>query len=145
MESHYRKLGLAISINTVVMFLLTYALIARMEHFYPNINRVYMALLMALPMVVVMLVVMRSMYDNQRRNRILLASSLGGFVLLFVLARTQTPVGNDQFLRSMIPHHSSAMCQQASLTDAEILALSTDIVKAQEREIAQMKAILERY
>ncbi len=50
-------------------------------------------------------------------------------------------------MRSMIPHHSSAilMCQQASLTDAEILALCTDIVKAQEREIAQMKAILERY
>jgi hypothetical protein len=29
--------------------------------------------------------------------------------VLLLLARTQTPVGDDQFLRSMIPHHSSAI------------------------------------
>ena len=46
----------------------------------------------------------------------------------------------------MIPHHSGAilMCQQASLTDPEVLGLCEEIVSSQEREIAQMKAILAR-
>jgi len=47
----------------------------------------------------------------------------------------------------MIPHHSGAilMCEQAAITDPEIVALCGDIVKAQRDEIAQMKAILARY
>jgi len=143
----YRKLGIAIGINTVVMFFLTYILIAELSHFQFNINRVYMALLMAAPMVIVMLIVMRSMYENHQLNRVLLALAGGLFILLIFLMRTQTPVGNEQFLRSMIPHHSSAilMCEQANITDPEIIALCEDIVQAQEEEISQMKAILERY
>ena len=53
----------------------------------------------------------------------------GTAVLAFGLAygamRTQAAVGDRQFLRSMIPHHSGAvlMCQQASLSDPEIRAL----------------------
>jgi hypothetical protein len=44
--------------------------------------------------------------------------------VLLLLARTQTPVDDDQFLRSMIPHHSSAfrMCEQATITDPTIKA-----------------------
>jgi hypothetical protein len=38
MESNYKKLGLGIPINTLV-FLLTYVLIDRWDHFYPNTNR----------------------------------------------------------------------------------------------------------
>ncbi len=129
------------------MFFLTYILIAELSHFQFNINRVYMALLMAAPMVIVMLIVMRSMYENHQLNRVLLALAGGLFILLIFLMRTQTPVGNEQFLRSMIPHHSSAilMCEQANITDPEIIALCEDIVQAQEEEISQMKAILERY
>jgi uncharacterized protein (DUF305 family) len=61
--------------------------------------------------------------------------------------RTQTPVGDVQFLRSMIPHHSSAivMCEHARITDPEIETLCGEIVEAQEREIAQMQAMLDRY
>lgn len=53
-------------------------------------------------------------------------------------------MGNAQFLRSMIPHYSSAilMCQEASITDADILALCEEIVRAQREEIAQMESIL---
>ncbi len=47
----------------------------------------------------------------------------------------------------MIPHHSRAIlvCQEASITDPEIEQLCSEIVEAQEREIAQMKEILKRY
>ena len=147
MEGSYKKLAIAISINTVIMFFLTFVLIDRIEHFQLNINRIYMALIMAAPMVIVMLLVMRSMFMTKSRNIILHVSFAAIFILLFFLMRTQTPVGNEQFLRSMIPHHSSAilMCEQSEITDPEIIELCEEIVQAQEEEIAQMEAILERY
>ena len=41
--SHYRHLAIAIAIDTVLMFFITYAMISSIDHFYANINRVYMA------------------------------------------------------------------------------------------------------
>lgn len=86
------------------------------------------------------------MYPDRRLNLTL----IGGFTLLFLtvftMGRLQTGVGNDQFLRSMIPHHSSAivMCEEASITDGEILSLCEEIVETQEREIAEMNRLLSR-
>jgi uncharacterized protein (DUF305 family) len=147
MNSQYKKLAMTISVNAVVMFFLTYAMIDTVDHFYFNINRMYMALMMVAPMVVLMLFVMRSMYQNKKLNSILYAAFAGLFVVSFWLARTQTPVGNKQFLRSMIPHHSSAilMCQQSTITDPDIVEMCGEIVKVQKKEIAQMKSILARY
>jgi uncharacterized protein (DUF305 family) len=53
-------------------------------------------------------------------------------------------ISDRQFLRSMIPHHSSAlmMCERAELTDAAILELCKGIVSSQSAEIAQMRALL---
>jgi uncharacterized protein (DUF305 family) len=146
MASHYRKFALTLSINAVLMFFITYAMIDTVDHFYPNINRAYMSLMMVAPMAMVMLFVMRGMYQNAKLNAMLYAVFAGLFIGSFTLARTQTPVGNEQFLRSMIPHHSSAilMCQQSAITDREIIGLCGEIVKAQKEEIAQMKAILGR-
>jgi CDP-diglyceride synthetase len=147
MKSPYQKLALVISINTVLMFLITYVMIDSIDHFYFNINRIYMALLMAAPMVVLMLLVMRSMYDNKKLNLLLYAAFIGLFILIFSLTRTQTPVGNEQFLRSMIPHHSSAilMCEQSNHTDTEIITLCDEIVQTQIEEIIEMEEILSRY
>jgi uncharacterized protein (DUF305 family) len=146
MASHYKKFALTLSINAVLMFFITYAMIDTVDHFYPNINRAYMSLMMVAPMAMVMLFVMRGMYQNAKLNAMLYAVFAGLFFVSFALARTQTPVGNEQFLRSMIPHHSSAilMCQQSAITDREIVELCGEIVKTQEEEIAQMKAILGR-
>jgi RsiW-degrading membrane proteinase PrsW (M82 family) len=147
MQSPYQKFALIISINAVIMFFITYVMIDSIDHFYFNINRVYMALLMVAPMVVLMLFVMRSMYKNKKLNLILYAAFIGLFILIFSLTRTQTPVGNEQFLRSMIPHHSSAilMCQESSITDPEIMSLCDEIVQTQREEITEMEEILRRY
>ena len=63
------------------------------------------------------------------------------------MGRNEVGVGDGGFLTSMIPHHSRAIlvCQEASITDPEIEQLCSEIVEAQEREIAQMKEILKRY
>lgn len=147
MSSPYRRLAVILPINALVMFLLTYSLIDVFDHFHPNLNRLYMAVIMVAPMALVMLAGMRSMYTSSRLNAGLYLGFAALFVATFVMARSQTGVGDEQFLRSMIPHHSSAilMCEHATITDPEIVSLCEDIVRAQEEEIAQMERILERY
>jgi len=46
----------------------------------------------------------------------------------------------------MIPHHSSAILtsQEADLKDPETKKLAEEIIKAQKKEIAQMKELIER-
>lgn len=146
MEGSYKKLAITIAINSVVMFFLTYVMIDSMEHFLLNINKVYMTLMMVAPMVVLMLIVMGSMYKNKQLNLALIVIFVALFAGVFWLARTQTPVGNEQFLRSMIPHHSSAilMCEESAINDPEILSMCEEIVATQEEEIAQMEDILAR-
>ena len=48
------------------------------------------------------------------------------------------------FLRSMIPHHSGAilMCQEASVSNPELVQLCGNIIKSQREEIDQMKRML---
>ena len=69
-----------------------------------------------------------------------------GSIAFFTFIRLQTTVADGQFLRSMIPHHSSAilMCREASLQDHEIRDLCRNITSGQQQEIDQMNAILRR-
>ena len=84
------------------------------------------------------------------RNRRLNVALAAGFAALLVgalaLGRTETFVGDKGFLYSMIPHHSRAIlvCQEADLTDPEVVELCGAIVRTQQQEITQMKEILER-
>lgn len=142
----YRMLAVNAGIHLVLMFLIMYVMIASRSHFHANINRFYMALLMVLPMVVTMPLTMRTMFANRRRNAMLIGGAVLLFAAVLALVRSQAMVGNTAFLRSMIPHHSSAvlMCRQAAITDAEIHDLCAKIVRAQLDEIAQMERILGR-
>lgn len=146
MHAPYRRLALALSVNTILMFFIGYAMIERLDHFRFNVNTAYMALMMAAPMGSVMLLVMRSMFTRRWLNAGLHLGLAAVFVGALLLVRTQTPIGEDLFLRSMIPHHSGAilMCEQSSLTNPEVVALCDQIIASQREEIAQMQAILAR-
>ncbi len=100
-----------------------------------------MALVMVSAMGVIMLVSMWGMFKNKRLNVFLLGAFAVGFLAVLTLGRSETFVGDDQFLRSMIPHHSRAIlvCQESTLTDPEIIALCEQIVSLQTEEIQQMK------
>lgn len=147
MHGHsYRNLAFELILDFIIMYLVMYTMIATLDHFYFNLNNVYMTLMMVAPMTILMLVLMRSMYQNKRVN---LAIGLGAVVVFaasFYAMRTQAAIGDKELIRGMIPHHSGAilMCEQASLTDPEVVALCGEIVEAQEREISQMQAILDR-
>jgi uncharacterized protein (DUF305 family) len=147
MGSSYVELTIELAIDFVIMYLVMYTMIASFDHLYLNINNVYMTLMMVAPMAIVMLVAMRSMFPSRRLNLAVAATAVVVFIASFFAMRTQAAVGDEQFLRSMIPHHSGAvlMCEQSVLTDPEVKALCRQIVKSQREEIAQMQAILQRY
>jgi uncharacterized protein (DUF305 family) len=115
-------------------------------HFYANLNTLYMTLMMVAPMVVVMIVSMRTMYVSRRANLIICGAAILVFIASFAAMRTQAAVGDREFLRSMIPHHSGAilMCREASISDPEIIRLCDRIMRSQRAEIAQMQQLLAR-
>jgi uncharacterized protein (DUF305 family) len=105
-----------------------------------------MAGLMTAPMVLIELLVMRSMYQDKRRNTLIIILSIVAALLFFLFIRQQTAISDQQFLRSMIPHHSGAilMCEQAAIQDPEIQDLCASILESQQEEIDQMEIILQR-
>ena len=146
-RSHYRMLALNLAISLVIMYLVMFAMIYSLGEFVQNINFFYMALMMWAPMGSLMLLTMGSMYKNAKLNMILHAAFGLVFILSFVGIREQGFVGDKQFLRSMIPHHSGAilMCEEARLSDPEIKTLCNDaIIPSQKKEVAQMKSLLRR-
>ena len=144
--NHYPHLAIMAALSFAAMYALMYAMVNTVGDVLNNINQVYMAGLMAAPMVVIELVVMRAMYHDKRLNLMLVSGSIVLGVLLFTAIRQQALVNDRQFLRSMIPHHSSAilMCREAALQDAEIRTLCNGIIAGQQQEIDQMNAILRR-
>lgn len=145
-KGSYWRFGLELVIDFVIMYLVMYTMIATLGHFYLNLNNVYMTLMMVAPMAVVMLLSMRSMFPSRWANWVIVAVALVVFGISFWGMRSQAAIGDAEFVRSMVPHHSGAilMCREASLTDPELIALCDGIIAGQQSEIEQMQAILER-
>lgn len=149
MRQHYMMFALNVVLSFVIMYLGMFAMIWSTAHFFNNLNMVYMSLIMLAPMTIAMLLTMGMMLKNMKLNMILYAAFALVFVLSFWAMRAQGAVGDRQFIRAMIPHHSGAilMCNRASLRDQEIRDICfkpNGIVDSQTREIAQMKQILQR-
>jgi CDP-diglyceride synthetase len=145
-RKNYRMLALNLVAGAVIMYFGMFAMIWSGGEFIQNINFFYMALIMWAPMSAVMVWTMRNMYPSKRLNLALYLMFALIFVLSFWGIRDQLLVGDRQFLRSMIPHHSGAilMCERSNLSDPEIKVLCAGIVQTQKEEIAQMKALLSR-
>lgn len=144
--SPYAKLGVSLSISFLVMWVLTMAFIREWDHFHLNLPNAWMALVMVAPMGLIMLGVMWAMFPNRAVNLALLAGFVVLFGLALVLGRNQAGVGDDQFLRAMIPHHSRAIlaCQESDISDPEVIRLCDEIIATQREEIDQMQRILDR-
>ena len=143
---HYRHLGLMVLLSFVAMYVLMYAMVDRFANVYNSINQAYMAGLMTAPMLVIELLVMRAMYPDKKLNAILLGLGVILGVVCWFGIRQQAAVGDQQFLRSMIPHHAGAvlMCEQNHLRDPELQALCGRILASQQAEIELMKGKLQQ-
>jgi uncharacterized protein (DUF305 family) len=143
---HYGKLIAMAVLSFISMYILMYAMVDKLSNVYTNINQFYMAGLMTMPMIIIEVVLMRSMYMNKKLNAGIIIVSALALIGFFLCIRQQTAVSERQFLRGMIPHHAAAilMSKKNPAKDPEIVKLQQEIISSQEREIAEMKAILER-
>ena len=144
--NHYARLGAMIALSFVAMYFLMYAMVDEFASVYASFNQVYMAGLMAASMVPIEIGLMWSMYKNKTANVIIVVLSIVALAGFFFMIRQQTAIADNQFLRSMIPHHSGAilMCREATISDSAIKKLCDEIIQSQRSEINQMKALLEK-
>lgn len=145
-KGNYGKLALSLGISFIIMYLVMFLNMDSTDHFYISLTRTYMAMLMVAPMALLMLLLMGKMYPDRKKNAIISVGAVGVFILALVLLRAQVPIGDRQYMKAMIPHHSSAILtsKHADIQDPEVKKLSEQIIESQEREIAQMKNILEK-
>ena len=143
-HSHYLRLLVMIGLSFISMYVLMYSMVTTFGDVYNSVNQVYMAGLMTAPMVIIELLLMSSMYKNTKLNALVIGASCVIGIAFFLFIKQQAAVGDRQFLRSMIPHHSGAilMCQKASFEDQRIKDLCKTIISGQQAEIDKMRAML---
>lgn len=126
------------------MYLVMFLNIADIKHLYFSVTRTYMALLMVFPMAILMILTMRHMYTEKRKNISIVMASILGFILALLGLRNQIFVNDAQYMKAMIPHHSSAIMVSENnvYNDSELKQLAKDIIKAQKEEIELMKKLL---
>ena len=130
----------------VIMYGVMFLNVDKLDHVYLSTTRAYMALLMVAPMALLMLAMMPMMYPDKKLNGIIAVTSVVVFILALVFLRSQTFIGDRQYMKAMISHHSSAIMvsQEAKLKDPELKQLAEQIIRSQEKEIAEMKQMLKR-
>ena len=127
----------------ITMYLNSYEI----DHVYFSLTRFYMSCLGIAAMAIIMFVAMRNMYQNRKKNIAIVLGSIILFAGAYGLVRAQAPIiGDVLYMKAMIPHHSIAILtsKRADIQDPEVKKLAEDIIKAQEKEIAEMKAMIKR-
>lgn len=144
---HYYRLGIMFPLHFIAMYILMYAMVSNLSsNTFNSLNQFYMAGLMTASMGAIEMALMGSMYPKKKWNAAIVTASLIALVGFSTLIRQQTAIQDTQFIRSMIPHHDGAilMCRQATIRDPELIGVCREITSSQQREIDQMKGILDR-
>lgn len=142
----YLMFWINMALGLIVMYIVMFSMIDGFHDFQNNLNMFYMAVTMWAPMGIFMLATMPGMFPRKKLNIALHIMFLALTIGSFASTRAQTLIDDDQFIDSMIPHHSGAilMCREADLRDAELLTLCEEIIAAQRSEIEQMETIKAR-
>lgn len=143
--NEYGKLIIMGILSFISMFILMYMMVDKYANVYSNLNQFYMAGMMTMPMLILELLLMGSMYPSKLINIIIITISFLLLILFIVFIRQQTIISDKEFLKSMIPHHASAilMCNKAPIKDSEIKKLCKNIISSQQSEIDWMKTKLD--
>ena len=145
MKKNYAKyLGMIVTAGVLmygIMYLNTYEL----DHVYFSEMRLYMTILSTCVMAVVMLLFMLQMLKNKKANISIVLVSILIFAGSFFLMRNQTTIDEVDYMQGMIPHHSIAILtsERADIEDPRVRKLADDIIKAQKKEIKEMKELIE--
>ena len=143
----YKRFAVMAVAMFVAMYFIMYAMIDGLQNLIPNINNLYMTLLMVSAMLVIEIWIMKGMYQNKKINRVIITFSLAIGVFSWFGIREQINVGDKQFVKGMIPHHAAAvlMSEKAKLTDPELIELQKNILETQAKEIELMKRKLKEF
>ncbi|MDK4451351.1 hypothetical protein A5867_000895 [Enterococcus sp. 6D12_DIV0197] len=141
----YGKFLVMIGVSTVIMFCMMYFNVYSLDHIFFSQTRLFMALMMGAMMAIIMLLFMWKMYDNKKMNIGILVVSVVLFFGSLFMVRSQTAVGDTAWMKAMIPHHSIAILtsKNADLSDPRVKELAEKIIDAQEKEIKEMKELIE--
>lgn len=140
----YVRFGSMIAVSTIVMLGLMYLNTYTADHVYFSQTRAWMALVMGAAMALVMLGFMLGMYKNRRANIAIAATAVAVFAGALFLVRSQETVSDVAWMKAMIPHHSIAILtsRRAHIRDPRVRELADGIIRAQVREIAEMKRLI---
>src|SRR6187401_1139828 len=108
-SKQYKKLFVMALLSFICMYILMYSMVDIFSNVIPNVNQFFMAGLMTMPMIILELAIMSSMYMKKKLNVVILAVSFIALIGFFLGIRYQASVGDKQFLKSMIPHHAAAI------------------------------------
>ncbi len=141
----YWKFAAMIATSTVVMFVLMYLNTYLIGHVFFSETRAYMAVLMGSAMAFVMLAFMWAMYSSPKLNMVILTGAVVACAAMLWLVRSQATVGDLSYMRAMIPHHSIAIMtsNRATTEDPRVNALAEGISYAQNKEIAEMRYLID--
>lgn len=144
---NYTKLFITLAISLVLMYGVMFLNVDRIDHIYLSLTRLYMSILMVAPMAVLMIIMMKGMYTSRKRNIAIVSGAVLVFGITLYMLRAQIFISDQQYMKAMIPHHSSAILtsKHADIRDSRVKALSDSIIRSQEEEIALMKEILHTY
>jgi len=142
--SGYLKFATMIATSTAVMFVLMYLNTYQADHLFWSETRSYMALIMGAAMAIVMLAFMLNMYRDTGTNIAIFVAGAVVFAGSLYLVRSQETVQDVSWMKAMIPHHSIAILtsERAEISDPRVRKLADEIIKAQRREITEMKALI---
>ena len=145
-NSNYIIFFSMLAASAVAMYITMYFNTYEWSHVYFSWTRMYMTLMGVSAMAIIMFLFMRKMYKNKAKNIGITVGSIAIFSISLFLVRQQKPIKDIRWMKAMIPHHSIAILtsSKADLSDPEVKKLAEEIIKAQEREIAEMKAMIER-
>jgi hypothetical protein len=145
MQMGWGRFAAMIATSMFIMFFLMYQLVYEVDHATFSVNRLVASLVMGAVMTVVMLGFMWSMYEGSATKIAVVAGALllGG--LLLHVNRSQSLIGDTEFMKAMIPHHSIAVnnARKADIRDPRVRELADEIIAAQVREIRTMKLLIE--
>ena len=117
----------------------------RLADLYPSLTLFYGGLLMASNMIWAHEIVHFLSMGNMNTLLFCFGISLSVFIST-VLLRNQLFVGDKQWLKRMISHHSTALTTSRKIykktKNPKLKKLAKDIIDTQEREIALMKSML---
>lgn len=142
----YKKFTVMMIISFIIMYVVMFLNVDSIDHYHTSATRIYMAILMVAPMAIVMMAMMGKMYPNKKTNTRIVVGAIVLFIVTLTALRTQTPISDVQYMKAMIPHHSSAIMtsKHANIKDPEVRKLADSIIASQQREIQQMETILNR-